>query len=190
MLFVGGERVFVAGAGRVDLFYVGAAGDAVAVLYVELAEVDVVGCIHDDGDDVALADAHPGLDVVAGLGGHSCLHDFWAEVLGVGVEVAHEALEVGGGGTGGEGGAAPVVEECAGDVGAGGGCELLDDLLAVPETRGCVGARGGEEAVGGLMLLGEAGLHCLAVGVEGLSGGGCGLCHEGAGCVEEEQQCA
>ena len=190
VLFAGAQGVFAAGAGGVDLFHTGAAGDAVAVLHVEPAEVDVVGGVHDDGDDVALADAHPGLHVVAVLGDHFGLHYLRGEVLGVGVEVAHEPLEVGGGGSGGEGCSSPVVEECAGEVGTGGGCELLDDLLALPQTRLCVGDGWSEEGVGGAMLLGEAGLYRFAVGVEGLDGSGGGLCHESAGCVEEEQQAA
>ena len=86
------------------------------MLRVELAEGDVVGGVHDDGDDVLLADAHEGLHLVSVLEGRLGLKHLRGEVLRVGVEVAHEALEVGGCGSGGEGGAAPVVEQSAGEI--------------------------------------------------------------------------
>ena len=97
------------------------------MLRVEAAEGDVVGGVHDDGDDVLLADAHGGLHVVAAVGDSLGLQDLRGEVLGVGVEVAQQALEVGGGGTGGEGGAAPVVEQRSGDFRAAGGvsCSMM-----------------------------------------------------------------
>lgn len=181
MLFGGVEGAFGGGAGRVDLGDVDALRGAVAVLGVELSEGDVVSGVHDDGDDVVLTDAHPCLEAVVLLGEGLGLNDLGREVLRVGAEVFHEALEVGGGRSGGKRGAAPVVEEGSGEWRSGGG-ELLDDKGSLAKVlRG-----GGEKGAGGAVLLGEAGLDCAGVGVEGGDGGGCGFGYEAPGAFDEE----
>jgi hypothetical protein len=143
VLFGGVEGAFGEGAGRVDLGDADALRGAVTVLGVELSEGDVVGGVHDDGDDVVLANAHPCMEVIVLLGEGFGLDDLGGEMLRVGVEVFHEALEVSGGGSGGEGGTAPVVEECSGEGWCGGG-ELLDDEGSLAEVL-----RGGGEEGGG-----------------------------------------
>ncbi len=192
VLFGGREGVLGGGAWVVDLGDAVASGDAVAVLDVEMAEGDVVGGVHDDGDDMMLADAHRRLHVVCALCEDASLKYLWSKVLGVGVEVAHEAFEVGGCGAVGEGGAAPVVEKRAGEVGVGGGRDLLEDEVTVVEACvQCIGVgRGRKEGVGGPVLPRESPFDTPCVGVEGGDGGGCGLSHERAWSVEQEQQAA
>ena len=67
-----------------------------------------------------LADAHRGLHVVAASRDQPGLEHLRREVLRIGGEVLHEALEVLSRGAGDEGGAAPVVQQRAGDFRAGG----------------------------------------------------------------------
>jgi hypothetical protein len=74
-----------------------------------------------------------------------------------------------------------VVEEGSGEWRSGGG-ELLDDEVSRVEVlRGRC-----EEGAWGPVLLGEAGLDCAGVGVEGGDGGGCRFGYEAAGAFEEE----
>src|SRR6185312_4684834 len=127
----GAEGMFCRRACTVDLGDIRAARDAVAMAKVEVAEVDIVGGIHNNGDDMVLADSHERLEAVVVPGESFGLEDFGREVLWVRVEVAHQAFEVGGGGSGDEGSAAPVVKEGSGDGGWG---KLLDDEVAAAEA--------------------------------------------------------
>jgi len=135
-----------------------------------------------------LAQAHQCLHAVAVLLDCPCPQDLRREVLRVGVEVAHETLEVRGFGSGGEGCAAPVVDERAGQAGCG-WREAFEDQLSLTEARGIGGGKG-EEGVWGPMLPDETGLNCAGVCVEGGNVGGGGLCEQETRCVEEEQQAA
>lgn len=76
-----------------------------------MAEGDVVGRVEDDGDDVALADAHEDLELVTVAGQDFCLEHLRRKMLRVGGKVAHEVLEIGGFGSGDEGGPAPMVNK-------------------------------------------------------------------------------
>src|ERR1700761_366981 len=161
------EEAVVAG-GR-DLVDARAAGDAVAVSGVEGGEGDVDGGVEDDGDDVVLA----GAEAEEGVGGRvpddGRGDDLRGEVVRVGVEVLEEVLEVGGGAVRDKGGGAPVVEE---GVWSGGGGDFFNEELAGAEVREAGGVGGeDEEGGGGLVLLGEAGLDGMGVGVEGGDGG-------------------
>jgi hypothetical protein len=124
------------------------------------------------------------------LGESFCLEHLRGEVLGVGVEVAHEALEVGGVGSGGEGRAAPVVEERAGEGFAAGWGEFFDDEFSAAEA-GVGVASGDEEGDRGAVLLGQARLDLAGVGVELGGGDGSGFCASGqaeeqaVGCRED-----
>ena len=134
-------------------------------MWVKLAEGDVISGVHDNGDDVVLAYAHGGRHAVRALVEDAGLHDLWGEVLGVGVEVSDEAVEVGGGGSGGEGCPAPVVEHRAGVFDAIGRRNAFDDQTAAMQRR--LRGGGGEEVAGGAVLLRQAGLYGPYVGVEG-----------------------
>src|SRR6185312_1838138 len=178
----GAEGMFCRRACTVDLGDIRAARDAVAMAKVEVAEVDIVGGIHNNGDDMVLADSHERLEAVVVPGESFGLEDFGREVLWVRVEVAHQAFEVGGGGSGDEGSAAPVVKEGSGDGGWG---KLLDDEVAAAEaTLVC----GDEEDAGGMMLLSEAGFDAGGVGVEGGKGFGGGLSRAGRDGQEKQER--
>ena len=86
-----------------------------------------------------------------------------SEVLRIGVEVPHQPLEIRGFGSGSKGRAAPVVQQCSGEIGGGGGREPLDDQLSPAQARlraFGIGSRRSKEGIGGPMLLREPGLHC------------------------------
>ncbi len=100
--------------------------------------------------------------------------DLRGKVLRVGVEVLHQPLEVRGRGSGGKGGAAPVVEHGAGQIGVG-GSELLEDEFSPAQTRFALRRYGCEEGFGGLVLPGQARLDGTNVGVEGLRSCGNGF---------------
>ncbi len=106
-------------------------------------------------------------------------------------EVLEEAFEVGWRGVGDEGGGAPVMEE---GVGGDGGCELFDEELAGSELSASGGvAWEGEKGLGRAVVLGEARLNGVGVGVEGDDGGGGELgeetrCAEEKKCAEEKRE--
>jgi hypothetical protein len=74
------------------------------------------------------------------LHGDPGLKHLGREVLRIGVEVPHQPLEVGDFGSGGKGGATPVMEQrtgesCTGKTGVGGGRESFDDQLSFAQAR-------------------------------------------------------
>ncbi len=131
MLLVWAKGVLGLGAGGVDLGDMDAARKAVATMRIGLGEDNVVRGVQDDGDDVLLADAHGGLEMVLLPGEDSGLKDLWGEVLWIGGQVLHQAVKVRGFGSGDEGRAAPVVQQGSRDT--GGRRELLDGHLALME---------------------------------------------------------
>lgn len=143
---------------------------------IEAAERHVEIQLHDDGDDMLLAGAHEDLEMVALAGEDLRLDDLRRIDVGIRGEVFHEAFEVGGGGSGGEGGSAPVMQHGAGQVGAAGRGDRLDDLFAAVEAW-LIG--GYKEAGGGAMLLIEAALDLGDVAVESGDGRGLGLGEDG-----------
>lgn len=77
-----------------------------------MVEGDGVGRVHDDGENMGLADAQRDEEMVwVGLGDDPGPEDLRSEVVGVGGDVREQALEGGSGGSGNEGGSAPVVKD-------------------------------------------------------------------------------
>jgi hypothetical protein len=115
-----------------------------------------------------LAYTHRSLETIALLREHLRLEDLRGKVFWVGVEVLGHSEKIGGGGTGDERGAAPVVKHGSGRVVWGEWGEIVDDQLTTAEA--CFGLRSGgrwnEEGVLRTMLLREARLDRAGVGVE------------------------
>ncbi len=128
VIFTGVECMLGIGAGRGDLGNSGAVGDAVAVLAVDVAKLDFVLGIQNHGDDVALADAHPGADAITLLLQRMGCDYLGSEELRIVVEVPHEARKVCGSCSGRKGRAAPVVQQ--GPIDFGDGLDAFDNEVA------------------------------------------------------------
>jgi hypothetical protein len=111
------------------------------------------------------------------------------EVFWVGAEVLSHSEKIGGGGSGDERGAAPVVEHGSERVGGGGWGEIVDDQLTTAETR--FGLRSGrqrrEEGAWRTMLLREARLDRADIGVECGSSGRRGICRDADGSCRKDE---
>ena len=106
------------------------------------------------------------------------MEDFRREVDGVGVEVGEETLEVGDRGSGSEGRATPVMQECAISFGVS-WSEVFEDDLAVAQVSESLRIRiEGEEVSRGAMLLRQSRFDGLRIGIEGGCGGRGGLSEE------------
>ena len=142
------------------------------MLRVQTQEGDVIGHVHDHGDDVFLADAHLSPEVITVFGEDFGLENLGRKVQGVGVEVLQEALEVGGLGSGDESGTAPVVKDGSGEGFTRGWIELLNDQFAATQANVAlrIGSREGEECILRLMLEVETRLDRTDIGVEGREG--------------------
>ncbi len=187
MLVGGGQGVFGGGVGGGDFGDAGAARGAGAAGGGGVGEGDLVGGVEGDGEDVVLAEAHRGLEVVAVGGEEGGAEDFGGEVPGVGGEVAEEVVEGGGGGVGNEGGAAPMVEE--GVVGGFGWGQGVEEEIAVMEAGEDFRGEGFRGEKRGGVLLGQAALYGLGVGHEGGVCGRGGLGVGGEGCERDEESC-
>lgn len=162
-----GQGAFASGTGIVDLRDVDASREAVAVSRVELREGDVVGAVKHHCKDVLLAHPHRDLQLLAGPGVRAGEHP-GGEYLGgvlprIRVEVAQQALKVGGGGSRREGCATPVMKHGSGSERS---LNLLDDQIGW--VNWC---SRGEERGGIAMTTGELGFNGGDVGLEG--GDGC-----------------
>src|SRR5207244_2922127 len=97
-------------------------------------EHDVVGGIHYDGDDVPLAHAHPGLNVISLFSQRPGLEHLRREVFWIGVEVPEQPFELCSFGLWSKGRTAPVVQQRAGEIGAFGRREALDNQLSAAQA--------------------------------------------------------
>lgn len=189
VVFGGGEGALGRRAGVGDFRDARAARGAVSVVRVELPEDDVVGGVEDDGEDVALADAHEDPEVVAVLAEDAGAQDLWREDPRVGGEIAEEPVKAVSGGSGDEDRGAPVVEESSGQRVAVRRRELLDDQTALAQAGLVFGVESGagEEGGGRGVLAGEAGFDRGDVILTGGKRRGCGLISKSGRGGEKEE---
>lgn len=136
------------------------------MLRIETAEVDVVGRVHDNRDDMALADPHHGLHVAALLRKHSGLEHLRGKVLRVGVDVLHQSLKIRDLSSWHEGGTTPVMQHRSGKDRILGGREALNDKFSAAKAKQVLGGPRGKEGILRLVLLGQTRLQPDDIQVE------------------------
>jgi len=154
---------------RVDFRDPCASRSAVSVLCIRSSKGDVVGRIHHHRNDVLLPYPHQCLEMVVLSREHSCLKHLRGEMLRIAVEVSQQLLKVRSFGSRDKPCAAPVVQQCSGQIGTRRRRELLDDQLFPAQPLRILWRRSHEwqEGTLRLVLLVEARLDGTHIKVEG-----------------------
>lgn len=151
------------------------------MLRIETAKSDVVGSIHDHGEDVLLADPHRRPEMITLLADQFGLQHLGREVLRVSRDIPHQSLKIRSCGSGSKRSPTPIVQQRSGQRRTRERRDWFDDQLSLSQPLFGLRSQGRRnESFSRLMLLSQPRLDRTDVVVERGNSSRRGFCFRAA----------